>query len=91
MRQSIHISLPSPMKSWVHGQTRQAGFSTVSEYIRDVLRREQQRLARTEIDEKLLEAVEAGQSAPMTSADWQRLRETGRHKVAVLRKAKKKP
>jgi antitoxin ParD1/3/4 len=79
------------MKSWVHGQTRQAGFSTVSEYIRDVLRREQQRLARAEIDEKLLEAVEEGQSAPMTRADWQRLRETGRQKVAVLRKAKKKP
>lgn len=78
------------MKTWVHGQTRQAGFSTVSEYIRDVLRREQKRLDRAEIDEKLLEAVEAGQSAPMTSADWQKLREKGRQKVAALRKPKKK-
>lgn len=78
------------MKSWVHGQTRQAGFSTVSEYIRDVLRREQQRLARAEIDEKLLVAIESGSSKPMTQADWQRLRETGRQKIAALRKAKKK-
>jgi antitoxin ParD1/3/4 len=79
------------MKTWVHGQTRQAGFSTVSEYIRDVLRREQQRLTRSEIDEKLLDAIESGKTTPFTKSDWQKLREAGRQRLTNIKNSKKSP
>ena len=50
---TMNISLPDEMKEWIEGQAVTGRFSNVSEYIRDVLRREQAATARfqTIIDE----------------------------------------
>jgi antitoxin ParD1/3/4 len=40
---TMNISLPDEMKEWVEGQVAGGRFSNVSDFVRDVLRREQER------------------------------------------------
>jgi antitoxin ParD1/3/4 len=89
MRASINISLPGPIREWVEAQVAVGGFGTASEYFRHLLRTEQQRLLREQIDRTLQESLDSGPSTPMTAADWQRLRREGRKRIAA--KKRKRP
>lgn len=40
---TMNISLPDPMKIWVEEQTGTGRYSNVSDYVRDLIRREQER------------------------------------------------
>jgi antitoxin ParD1/3/4 len=40
MRTSMNISLPGPLKEWIEEQVASGGYSTASEYVREVLRRQ---------------------------------------------------
>ncbi|MES2432256.1 MAG: type II toxin-antitoxin system ParD family antitoxin [Pseudomonadota bacterium] len=42
---TMNISLPDPMKTWVETQTKDGRFSNVSDYMRDLIRRDQTRQA----------------------------------------------
>jgi len=74
MRTTMNISLPASLKQWIEEQVSVRGYSTASEYVRDVLRREQ---ARAQIDARLSEAVESGESTPMTQKNWRKIRAEG--------------
>jgi antitoxin ParD1/3/4 len=87
MRTTMNISLPVPLKQWVEKQVNKKGYSTASECVRDVLRREQESEARARIDSRLTAAIQSGESTPLTSADWQRIRTEGL-KQARNRRAK---
>ncbi len=81
MRTSIHISLPATLKEWVREQTESKGYSTTSEFVRDVLRREQEQQARAAIDQKLIRALESGPPEPLTPAVWDQIRAEGRRRL----------
>lgn len=40
---TMNVSLPDQMKIWVEGQTRLGRYSNASDYIRDLIRRDQER------------------------------------------------
>jgi len=40
---TMNVSLPAPMKKWVEGQTCDGRYSNASDYIRDLIRRDQER------------------------------------------------
>ncbi|RYY26806.1 MAG: type II toxin-antitoxin system ParD family antitoxin [Sphingomonadales bacterium] len=40
---TMNISLPDPMKQWVEGQAATGRFSNASDYVRDLIRRDQER------------------------------------------------
>jgi len=73
MRATMNISLPAPLKQWVEKQVSKKGYSTASEYVRDVLRREQDQEARAWIDSRLAAAIQSGELTPLTQADWDRI------------------
>ena len=73
----MNVSLPAPLKEWVQRQVEERGYSTASEYVRDVLRRQREDAARAVIDAKLTEAINSGESTPMTRRDWERIRNEG--------------
>ena len=79
---TLNLSLPDPMKAFVERQVAQCGYSSSSEYVRALLRQEQQRLAQTTLETKLLEGIASGPSTEMTPGDWGRLRQNlaRRHK-----------
>lgn len=78
---TMNISLPDTLKSFVDEQVRQRGYGTSSEYVRELIRRDQDRL-------QLRGLLLAGAaSAPSTPADTNhfeelrdRVRKTAHHK-----------
>lgn len=84
---SMNVSLPETMRRWVEQRVESEGYGTVSEYFRALIREDQKRKAREELDRKLIEALDSGEPTELTSQDWQHIRSTVRQRVA--RRARK--
>lgn len=58
---SMNVSLPDPMKDWVEAQARTGRYSNASDYVRDLIRRDQER-ARTlaELQRLITEGLDSG-------------------------------
>ena len=52
---SMNIVLPDPMKQWVDGQTQSGRYSDASDYVRDLIRRDQERLGKIEAMQRLVD------------------------------------
>jgi putative addiction module CopG family antidote len=71
----LSIPVPPTMDAFIQERIAAQGFQTVSEYVRALIRADQQRAAREHLEAKLLEAVERGDYHEATPEFWQRLRE----------------
>ncbi len=58
---TMNISLPEPLKNFVDAQVEQRGYSTSSEYVRELIRKDQER---QHLKNLLLE----GAASPLTTA-----------------------
>ena len=67
---SLNISLPAPMREWVEAQVRGGRYGNASEYLRELIRRDQERQAQERLERLLLDGVESGKAAPLTKKDW---------------------
>jgi antitoxin ParD1/3/4 len=84
----MHVSLPQPLKKWVEGQIQSGGFGTASEYIREMLRREQRRQTIVgRIDDQLLEGLASGPAIEMGAGDWARIRKQAKQRSAKKRRS----
>ena len=86
MRTNMNISLPASLKHWVEEHVQKKGYSTASEFVRDILRRQHEQEIRSRVDEQLIEGLNSGPSTPMTKKDWQRIRSEGTKLARKLRK-----
>jgi antitoxin ParD1/3/4 len=75
---TMNISLPEAMKTFVDEQVKQRGYGTSSEYVRELIRRDQDR---THLRGLLLAGASSPPAEPADQAYFARLR-TGIHKVA---------
>lgn len=58
---TMNVSLPDPMKSWVEAQTQDGRYSNASDYVRDLIRRDQDRqLAIGELQQLVDEGIASG-------------------------------
>jgi antitoxin ParD1/3/4 len=80
--ETMNISLPDPLKQYVDSQVAAGAYSSASEYIRRLIREDQERRHREEIDQKLLEAMDGGPSTPLTPQDWADIRREVRERAA---------
>jgi len=69
---TMNISLPEAMKAFVDEQVATRGYGTSSEYIRDLIRKEQDR---EQLRGLLLEGLESGQGRPADAAYFDGLRQ----------------
>ena len=61
---TMNVSLPDPMKHWVESQTETGRFSNASDYVRDLIRRDQERAdKRQELQRLISEGIDSGVSA----------------------------
>ena len=67
---TMNISLPEEMKAFVEAQMSQEGYASASEFLRALIREEQRRRAKRDLEAKFREALESGPSEPMTRSDW---------------------
>ena len=70
---SLNISLPAPMREWVEAQIKGGRYGNASEYLRELIRRDQERQAQARLEELLLEGF-SGIASPLTKRDWTELR-----------------
>jgi antitoxin ParD1/3/4 len=77
---TMNIALPRPMKVFVQSQVAQRGYSSASEYIRELIRAAQDERAWTALEAKILQGLQSGKPTPMTREDWQAIRQEVRRR-----------
>jgi antitoxin ParD1/3/4 len=70
----MNISLPEPLKLFVEDQVNKGGYSTASEYLRELIREAQRRKEHQELEAKLLAGLQ-NPTSEMTAGEWTMLRE----------------
>jgi antitoxin ParD1/3/4 len=71
---SLNISLPLSLKEYVETQVQESGFSTPSEYIRNLVRDDQKRRAEAKLEALLLEGLNSGEPIEITPEYWEKKR-----------------
>ena len=72
--QTMNISLPEPLKQYVEDQVNAGSYSSASEYVRELVRADQKRKAKDELEQMLMESLES-ESVEVTPEMWEELRE----------------
>jgi antitoxin ParD1/3/4 len=69
--ETMNIALPESMKHFVQERVTEGGYSSVSEYIRELIRADQKRNAQERIDTLLLEGLDSGKPVAVTPEYWE--------------------
>ena len=83
---SMNISLPGELKDYVEEQAK-GGYSTPSEYVRELIREDQKRRAREKLDALLLEGLCSGDPNPVGADFWADLKRKALAKLEARKKA----
>jgi antitoxin ParD1/3/4 len=84
---TMNISLPESLKAFVDEQVSQRGYGTSSEYVRELIRRDQDRL---QLRNLLLAGASSAPAAPVSDTYFDGLRERVRGAAKVADKARRK-
>ena len=58
---TMNVSLPDPMKEWVEARAKTGRYSNASDYVRDLIRRDQERVGGlAELQKLISEGLESG-------------------------------
>jgi antitoxin ParD1/3/4 len=79
---TMNIAIPEQLKAFVQSQVERRGYSSVSEYVRDLIRGDQEQQTIANLEAEILKGLESGQSTPMTQEDWQAIRHEVRRRHA---------
>ncbi|HEX4134103.1 MAG TPA: type II toxin-antitoxin system ParD family antitoxin [Bryobacteraceae bacterium] len=70
----MNVSLPETMKEFVDEQVQSGGYGSASEYIRDLVRRDQKERTEARLETLLLDGLNSGEDIPLTPEFWEKLR-----------------
>jgi antitoxin ParD1/3/4 len=82
---SMNVSLPEELKNYVEAQTKN-GYSTPSEYVRELIREDQKRRSLEKLDLLLLDGLNSGDPIPADAKFWSDLK----HEALVKLEGRKK-
>jgi len=71
---TVNISVPDSMRAFIDEQVAKGGYSTTSEYIRQLLRQEAERVAQVRLETLLLEGLDSGEPIEINDDWWQQKR-----------------
>ena len=81
----MNISLPEPLKQFVDGQIASGRYSSVSEYVRELIRDDEKRKATERLEALLLEGLQ-GEETELTREDWAAIRKEAQARLAANKK-----
>ncbi len=87
--QTMNISLPEQLKDFVDDQVGSGRYSSVSEYVRDLIRDDEKRKAQEKLEAMLLEGIQSGEPTEMTRQDWDDIRRVARKQFEARKSSKK--
>ncbi len=82
---NINVSLPKEMRDWVEAQIKAGRYGNLSEYVRDLIRRDQKVVAEERLESLLLaglDSLDGGKGREVTPADWEKLRQRVTRRLA---------
>jgi antitoxin ParD1/3/4 len=85
--ESMNISLPEPLKKFVDGQIAAGRYSSVSEYVRELIRDDEKRKAQERLEALLLEGLQ-GEETELTQDDWAAIRKEAQVRIGANKKRK---
>jgi antitoxin ParD1/3/4 len=69
--ETMNIALPEEMKRFVQDRVAEGGYSSVSEYVRDLIRADQRRKVAERIDALLIQGMDSGEPILVTPECWE--------------------
>ena len=70
---TMNVSLPDPMKAWVERQAESGRYGNASDYIRDLIRKDQERLAAfDQLQAAITKGIESGAPEPFDHEAFKR-------------------
>lgn len=69
----MNVSLPEDLKAYIESQTRQ-GYSTPSEYVRELIRSDRKQKERERLDSLIVEGLQSGDPIPVDARFWSDLK-----------------
>jgi antitoxin ParD1/3/4 len=82
---TMNVSLPEALKDFVDEQVRRRGYGTSSEYVRELIRRDQDRL---QLRGLLLAGAESAPAGPADADYFERLRKRARKAAKAKSRAR---
>ena len=79
---SMNIALPEPLRAYVADRVEAGEYGNTSEYVRDLIRKDQQEQRVLRLRALLEEGLASGTPLADTPADWEELRAIARGDVA---------
>lgn len=80
---TMNVSLPASLRSFVDDRVRKDGYSTSSEYVRELIRADAVRRAERELADLMREGLASGPPRPAGKSFWARKRKAlGRRRAA---------
>lgn len=80
---TMNIALPRKLKTYVERRVTEGGYSSVSEYMRELIRNDQRQLAQALLEGELLKGLTSGPVERMTPADWKGIRGEVKRRLAA--------
>ena len=71
---TMNVALPRNLKEYVQEQVSLGGYSSVSEYLRELIRADQKQKAKEALEKEILKGLNSGDATLMTTKDWQEIR-----------------
>jgi antitoxin ParD1/3/4 len=72
---TMNISLPENLKEFVESQVQSGDYSSVSEFMRALVRREQRDREREQLELRILEGLSSGDATEVSLEMWNLLRQ----------------
>jgi len=83
--QTMNISLPDPLKDFVDAQITSGRYSSVSEYVRELIREDEKRKAEARLEAMLLEGL-ASPESELTRRDFEDIRKEALSRLKARKK-----
>ncbi len=82
---SLNVSLPQDLREYIEVLIKEQGYSTASEYLRELIRNDQRRRAIEKLERLLLEGATSGTPIEVTPEYWKKKRRelARRHNLKV--------
>jgi antitoxin ParD1/3/4 len=79
---TMNISLPDPMKQYVEEQVSAGAYSSASEYMRELVRADQKRRAKEQLEQTMLDSFNSGDPIEVAPEWWAEFRNEPRQRSA---------
>jgi antitoxin ParD1/3/4 len=84
---TMNISLPDSLREYVEERVGEGGYSTASEFFRELVRQDQRRSVQERFEKIIQESIESGSAAPLTDEHWRALEDELEAKIRARENA----